>query len=113
MAYDSLKVCDRELVFNLQMMKRALSVKAWPKVVRLGCCRAGSWSSGLTPEPAVLGHPPHPGAWPTGAAKFGSESVRACGKRLGTQGKCGLINKLKPGYHVAGDCNLGVNLAVK
>lgn len=112
MASDSLKGCDWEL-FNLHMMKRAGSVKAWPKVGQLGCCRAGSWSSGLTPEPAVLGLPPRPGAWPTGAAEFGSVSVSASGKRLGTQGKCGLINKLKPGYHVAGDCNLGVKLAVK
>lgn len=50
---------------------------------------------GLTPESAVLSYLPHPGAWPTGTAEFGSVNVSACGKRPGTQGKCGLINKLK------------------
>lgn len=98
--YNVLKICDREW-FNLQMIKWSSEVERpgprsrnWEAAV-LG---AGAW---VCSKSAVLSNSPHPGAWPTGTAQFCC-FYKCLSERLGTQGKCNLIKKLKLRYHFGG-----------
>ena len=72
-------------------------------------CSAGSWTLGLT-----CVYSAEPDTKPDPQALLNSVvSTSACGKRLQTQGKCGLTKKLKLGYHLVENCDLEIKWVVK